>query len=180
MSMRRSVSFIAVTLLILVTSAVAGEVTVGPFSVSLPSTFVGPERAAPDANTEMVAYSSPRKQGEPANVIQFTRYAVGTAPPNADDNTYAEGAEHYLQQMLQGVARRRTAYVQSPLKRARLAGHVGASASWTGAVQGFPTNGVMYCAIIGSDAWFIHVFGPGDRPDSELQLVIGAVERSKH
>ena len=178
--MRRSVSSSAVALLILVTNAVAGEVTVGPISVSLPSTFVGPERAAPDANTEMVAYSSPRKQGEPANVIQFTRYAVGTAPPNADDNTYAEGAEHYLRQMLQGIQRRRTAYVQSPLKRTRLAGHVGARATWTGTVQGFATNGVMYCAIIGTDVWFVHVFGPGDRPDSELQLVIAAVEHSRH
>ena len=128
----------------------------------------------------MHAYSSPRKQGEPANVIQFTRYAVGAAPPNADDNTYAEGAEHYLQQMLQGIERRRAAYVQSPLKRTRLAGHVGARASWTGTAQGFPTNGVMYCAIIGTDAWFIHVFGPGDRPDSELQLVIAAVEHARH
>jgi hypothetical protein len=49
--MRRSVSFVAVALLIFATNAVAGEVTVGPFSVSLPTTFVGPERAAPDANT---------------------------------------------------------------------------------------------------------------------------------
>lgn len=178
--MRRSVSFVAVALLLLVTNAVAGEVTVGPFSVSLPSTFVGPEHAAPDASTEIVAYSSPRKQGEPANVIQFTRYAVGAAPPNADDNTYAEGAEHYLQKMLQGIERRRTAYTQSPFKRTRLAGHVGARASWTGTIQGFPTNGVMYCAIIGTDAWFIHVFGPGDRPDSELQWVIATVEHSRH
>ena len=178
--MRRSVSFVAVALFIFVTNAVAGEVTVGPFSVSLPSTFVGPERAAPDVNSEIVAYSSPRKQGEPANVIQFTRYTVGAAPPNADDNTYAEGAEHYLLQMLQGIERRRTAYAQSPLKRTRLAGHVGARGSWTGTAQGFPTNGVMYCAIIGPDAWIIHVFGPGDRPDSELQLVIAAVERAGH
>ena len=61
----------------------------------------------------MVAYSSRRKQGEPATVTQFTRYAVGTVPPNVDDNTYAEGAERYLPQMLQGSERRRTAYAQS-------------------------------------------------------------------
>jgi hypothetical protein len=64
--------------------------------------------------------------------------------------------------------------------RTRLAGHLGVRASWTGTVQGFPTNGVMYCAIIGTDAWFIHVFGPGGRPDSELQLVIAAVEHTRH
>jgi hypothetical protein len=176
--MRRSISSLALALLMFVTNAVAGEVTVGPFSVVLPGAFAGPVRATPDAKTETVAYSSPA--GEHSNVIQFTRYAVGTAPPNADENTYAEGAEHYLQQMLQGIERRRTAYVQSPVKRTRLAGHVGARASWTGTLKGAPTNGVMYCAIIGTDAWFIHVFGPGDRPDSELQLVIAAVEHSPH
>ena len=134
--MHRSISSVALALLMLVTNAFAEEVTVGPFSVALPGAFAGPVRAKPDANTEIVAYSSPRTQGEPSNVIQFTRYAVGTAPPNADENTYAEGAEHYLQQMLQGIERRRTAYVQSPVKRTRLAGHAGARASWTGKLEG--------------------------------------------
>jgi hypothetical protein len=78
--------------------------------------------------------------------------------------------------MLQGIERRRTHYIQSPVSRTRFAGHIGARANWSGELQGLRTNSVMYCAIIGTDAWFIHVFGSGDRPGSPLQSLIVAVE----
>lgn len=172
---------VALSLLMLATSAYGADIAVGPFSIALPRAFIGPIRATPDANSETIAYSSVPTQGQPAaNVIQFTRYAIGAAPPNTDSNGYAEAAEHYLQQMLQGVERKRTDYVQSPVKRIRLVGHVGTRATWTGKLQGAPLNGVMYCAIIGTDVWFIHVFGAGNRPDVELQAVIAAVEHGGH
>jgi hypothetical protein len=166
--------------LILPSNAYADQIHVGPFVVVLPDSFAGPTRAAPDSNTEIVAYASHRNDAVPANVIEFTRYTVGSAPPNADENTYAEGAQNYLLQMLQGVERRRTDYLQPPVTRLRLGGHVAARATWTGTLQGVPLNGVMYCAIIGTDAWFVHAFGPGNRPDSDLQSVIAAIEHSGH
>lgn len=175
--MHRAKVIFAIYLLAVSSTAWATDVKVGPFSVSLPPGFTGPVRGTPDANSETVAYSSGGESGEPSNVIQFTRYAIGSAPPNADEDTYAEGAKSYLQQMLQGIERRRTHYVQSPVIRTHLAGHVGARANWSGTLEGLPTNGVMYCTIIGTDAWFIHVFGSGDRPGSALQSAITAVER---
>jgi hypothetical protein len=167
-------------LLVLASNAYAEQITVGPFVVALPATFAGPTRAAPDSKTEIVAYALPRADGVAADVIEFTRYAVGTAPPNADEDTYAEGAQHFLLQMLAGVERRRTAYQHSPVARLHLVGHVGVRAAWTGRLQGVPMNGVMYCTIIGTDAWFIHIFGPGERPDSDLHSVIGSMEHSGH
>ena len=44
---------------------------------------------------------------------------------------------------------------------------------------GLPTNGVMYCASIGTNAWVINVFGSGNGPDEALESVISEVEKQR-
>jgi hypothetical protein len=160
------------------TIARSAEISVGPVTVTLPTAFQGPVRSEPDPKTEIVAYSSPRQDHSAADVVEVTRYAVGSAPPGANEETYAQGAEQYLKQMLQGVERRRTDYSQSTVARVRITGHIGARATWTGALQGVPTNGVMYCVIIGANAWFVHIFGQGDHLDSQLESVAASLEHA--
>ena len=174
--MHKAKTLFAVVLMAFATVASATDISVGPFRVRLALQFGGPTSATPDANSETVAYSSGGRPGHPPTIIQFTRHTVGAAPPNADDALYAQWANSYLQQMLNEIERRSTGYVQSPATQIRLVGHVGARATWVGDLQGVPTNGVMYCVIIGTNVWFIHVFGYGEQPERALQSVIAAVE----
>ncbi len=177
--MRAIVTLSVVMLLASATTARSAEISVGPVTVTLPPAFQGPVRSEPDPKTEIIAYSSRGQDRTAADVVEVTRYAVGSPPPDVNEEMYAQGAEQYLKQMLQGVERRRTGYLQSTVARVRIAGHIGARATWTGAMQGIPTNGVMYCVITGANAWFVHIFGQGDRPDSQLESVAASLEHAR-
>lgn len=156
---------------------VAGEVHFSGVVVVVPPQFSGPVRATPDQASEVVAYSSGGAPSVPREVLQFTRYSMAGIPPDLSDADIEKGTTQYLLQMLQGIERRRTSYAQTAPIRIQLGGKTGFRASWTGGLDGTPTNGVMYCLILGSNVVLIHAFGEGTQPSDLLKQAFRAVER---
>ena len=48
--------------------------------------------------------------------------------------------------------------------------------TWKGVLHGLPTNGVMYCMVVGPDLVWLHAFGPGDEPDASTSQAVVAIE----
>lgn len=156
---------------------VAGEAHFAGVTVMVPPQFSDPVRATPDPSSEVLAYSSASTPGVPRDVLQFTRYTIRSIPPDLSEADIAKGTTQYLTQMLQGIERARTSYVQTAPARIQLGGKTGSRASWTGKLNGAPTNGVMYCLILGTDIVLIHAFGGGTQPSDSLKQVYQAVEQ---
>ena len=54
-------------------------------AIDIPPRFTGPVRATPDVKSETAAFSAPRADSGAADVIQFTRYDLGSVPPNLSE-----------------------------------------------------------------------------------------------
>lgn len=144
--------------------------------IAIPEEFTGPVRASPSSRAETVAFSSLHGSGAANNVVQLTRYDLGQPIRLTTTDESFEAASKYLLEMLRGIERRRTSYTQTSPEMVRLGGNVGARAAWKGQLNGAAVNGVMYSFMTGSQAIFLHAFGPGDAPDSQLLRAIRAIE----
>ena len=82
----------------------------------------------------------------------------------------------YLLQMLSGIERARSEFSQSSPQSIGLGGLMASKVTWKGALHGVPTNGVMYCMVVGPDLVWLHAFGPGNEPDASTSQAIVAIE----
>jgi hypothetical protein len=163
--------------LLLATAAHAAPVTVGPVSISVPEGF---ETAQTQRlkKTLITAWTKSVRSSGLKTLLQINVIDFGSAPgkPAApqDLNIYAE---KYLHQFLDGIERRRTNYVSSPIAHIRLAGLPAARATWNGAVGGRAAVGVMYSVIVHNRfAVVFHTQDLGSTPTSGMFEAMHSIE----
>ena len=127
--------------------------------------------ASPATGAETVVFAGRGWPDSPANVLQLTRIELPFAPGES-----AATRSKYLLEMLGGIERHRSSYSRTAPEEVRLGSMKGVRARWKGTLHSLRTNGVMYCAIVGTRLLYFHAFGPGDAPDDELKEAIRAVE----
>lgn len=147
---------------------------VWPISIEPPKDFEGPIQQQAQGGTA-VAWTRKETDGT-ATLLQVTTYNVGmTIAKMSPEDGYA-GARQYLGEMLAGVARRRTDFKQTEPVRMQLAGRPAARVSWTGKMNGMPTNGVMFCVIVGTYMVNLHTQGSGSTPTPSMQAAMKSIE----
>jgi hypothetical protein len=155
----------------------AANLTVGSVIVDIPSGFQGPTVAAPNTSTRTYAYVVSSVEPGPSTVIQITEIALGDGKPTSKEKT--EAPAYYLMQMLSGIERHRTEYVQSKVTPVRIGGVMGTEASWTGRLRGIETRGTMFCRVDSNDILVFHVMGGGRVRSSDYEAAIAAVKAAR-
>jgi hypothetical protein len=150
-------------------------VTVGPVIITVPEGFEAAQRQRL-RKTLIAAWtksSAGLKTLLQVNVIDFGSAPGKPAAPQ-DLNIYAE---KYLHQFLDGIERRRTNYVSSPIAHIKLAGLPAARATWNGAVGGRAAVGVMYSVIVHNRfAVIFHTQDLGSTPTSGMFEAMQSIE----
>jgi hypothetical protein len=155
----------------------AAPVTVGPVIITVPEGFEAAQTQRLK-KTLITAWTKSVRSAGLKTLLQINVIDFGSAPgkPAApqDLNIYAE---KYLHQFLDGVERRRTNYVSSPIAHIRLAGLPAARATWNGAVGGRATVGVMYSVIVHNRfAVIFHTQDLGSTPTSGMFEAMQSIE----
>jgi hypothetical protein len=150
-------------------------VTVGPVIIAVPEGFEPAQRQRLK-KTLIVAWTKSSRGLKTLlqiNVIDFGSAPGRPAAPQ-DLNIYAE---KYLRQFLDGIERRRTNYVSSPIAHIKLAGLPAARATWNGAVGGRAAVGVMYSVIVHNRfAVIFHTQDLGSTPTSGMFEAMKSIE----
>jgi hypothetical protein len=155
----------------------AAPVTVGPVSIIVPEGFEAAQTQRLKKSLITAWTKSVRSAGLKTllqiNVIDFGSAPGKRAAPQ-DLNIYAE---KYLRQFLDGIERRRTNYVSSPIAHIKLAGLPAARATWNGAVGGRAVVGVMYSVIVHNRfAVIFHTQDLGSTPTSGMFEAMQSIE----
>jgi hypothetical protein len=162
---------------LLAMAAHAAPVTVGPVIITVPAGFEVAQTQRLK-KTLITAWTKSVRSAGLKTLLQINVIDFGSAPgkPAApqDLNIYAE---KYLHQFLDGVERRRTSYMSSPIAHIKLAGLPAARATWNGAVGGRATVGVMYSVIVHNRfAVIFHTQDLGSTPTSGMFEAMQSIE----
>jgi hypothetical protein len=154
-----------------------GPVTVGPVIITVPEGFEAAQTQRLK-KTLITAWTKSVRSAGLKTLLQINVIDFGSAPgkPAApqDLNIYAE---RYLHQFLDGIERRRTNYVSSPIAHIKLAGLPAARATWNGAVGGRAAVGVMYSVIVHNRfAVIFHTQDLGSTPTSGMFEAMQSIE----
>jgi hypothetical protein len=165
---------------LLAIAAHAAPVTVGPVVITVPEGFEAAQTQRLK-KTLITAWTKSVRSAGLKTLLQINVIDFGSAPgkPAApqDLNIYAE---KYLHQFLDGIARRRTSYVSSPVAHLKLAGLPAARATWNGAVGGRAAVGVMYSVIVHNRfAVIFHTQDLGSTPTSGMFEAMSSIESVK-
>jgi hypothetical protein len=162
---------------LLAIAAQAAPVTVGPVVISVPEGFEAAQTQRLK-KTLITAWTKSVRSAGLKTLLQINVIDFGSAPgkPAAprELNIYAE---KYLHQFLDGIERRRTNYVSSPIAHIKLAGLPAARATWNGAVGGRAAVGVMYSVIVHNRfAVIFHTQDLGSTPTSGMFEAMKSIE----
>ena len=127
------------------------------FALDVPGGFQGPISQSMGADGSVIAFTKPHP-GAPTNtLLQITIYSApaGAQPPRADQ--LGPLSERYLGQFLGGIERRRTDFSSTKPSRVTLGGLPATKVTWTGVAQGRQMRGTMYCVIVGTRVFSLHV-----------------------
>ncbi|MFL6603881.1 MAG: hypothetical protein ACJ8R9_21490 [Steroidobacteraceae bacterium] len=163
--------------LLLAVAVHAAPVTVGPVIISVPDGFEAAQTQRLK-KTLITAWTKSVRSAGLKTLLQINVIDFGSAPgkPAAPQelNIYAE---KYLHQFLDGIERRRTNYVSSPIAHIKLAGLPAARATWNGAVGGRAAVGVMYSVIVHNRfAVIFHTQDLGSTPTSGMFEAMQSIE----
>jgi hypothetical protein len=155
----------------------ATPATVGPVVISVPEGFEAAQTQRLK-KTLITAWTKSVRSAGLKTLLQINVIDFGSAPgkPAAPQelNIYAE---KYLHQFLDGIERRRTNYVSSPVAHIKLAGLPAARATWNGAVGGRAAVGVMYSVIVHNRfAVIFHTQDLGSTPTSGMFEAMKSIE----
>lgn len=110
-------------------------------------------------------------------LLQISVYDTGgKIPATLKKEELSQGAEKYLLDFLKGIERRRTNFVRGDALHLTLGGVPAAKVSWNGDLQGMPTNGVMYCVIVGQNVISFHTQDSGSEPTAAMRLAMKSIE----
>jgi hypothetical protein len=162
---------------LLAMGAYAAPVTVGPIIITVPEGFEAAQTQRLK-KTLITAWTKSVRKGNLKTLLQINVIDFGSAPgkpaASQDLNIYAE---KYLHQFMDGMQRRLTGYVSSPVAHIRLAGLPAARATWNGAVGGRAAVGVMYSVIVHNKfAVIFHTQDLGSTPTSGMFEAMQSIE----
>ena len=172
----RRVTILAAQFL-LAMAAHAAPVTVGPVIISVPEGFEAAQTQRLK-KTLITAWTKSVRSAGLKTLLQINVIDFGSAPGKpAAPQDLSIYAEKYLHQFLDGVERRRTNYVSSPIAHIKLAGLPAARATWNGAVGGRAAVGVMYSVIVHNRfAVIFHTQDLGSTPTSGMFEAMQSIE----
>jgi hypothetical protein len=155
----------------------AGPVTVGPVIITVPEGFEAAQTQRLK-KTLITAWTKSVRSAGLKTLLQINVIDFGSAPGKpAAPQDLSIYAEKYLHQFLDGVERRRTNYVSSPIAHIKLAGLPAARATWNGAVGGRAAVGVMYSVIVHNRfAVIFHTQDLGSTPTSGMFEAMQSIE----
>jgi len=162
---------------LLTMAAHAAPVTVGPIIITVPEGFEAAQTQRLK-KTLITAWTKSVRSAGLKTLLQINVIDFGSAPgkpaASQDLNIYAE---KYLHQFLDGVERRRTNYMSSPVAHIKLAGLPAVRATWNGAVGGRAAVGVMYSVIVHNRfAVIFHTQDLGSTPTSGMFEAMQSIE----
>jgi len=162
---------------LLAIAAHAAPVTVGPVVISVPEGFEAAQTQRLK-KTLITAWTKSVRSAGLKTLLQINVIDFGSAPGKpAAPQDLSIYAEKYLHQFLEGIERRRTNYVSSPIAHIKLAGLPAARATWNGAVGGRAAVGVMYSVIVHNRfAVIFHTQDLGSTPTSGMFEAMKSIE----
>lgn len=172
--LRHVAAGIAIAGVLVCTVAGAAAYEIWPISIDPPAEFQGPIRQQKEG-ADIVAWTHKQPDGT-ATLLQVTTYHLAAMLPKMSEEDSYGGAKQYLGEMLGGIERRRTEFHQSEYVRIKLAGRPAARISWTGIMDNRPTNGVMYCVIVGSYMVNLHTQGSGSTPSASMKMAMQSID----
>ena len=158
-------------------AAWAGPATVGPIVITVPEGF---EAADTQRLEKMVvtAWTKSLPNGSMKTLLQINVVDFGQQrgkPPSQQELSIY--AEKYLRQFLDGIERRRSRYVSSPVAHIKLAGLPAVRATWNGAIGDRAVVGVMYCVIVRNRfAVIFHTQDLGSTPSTGMFEAMVSIE----
>jgi hypothetical protein len=155
----------------------AAPVTIGPVVITIPEGFEAAQTQRLKKSLTTAWTKSVRSSGL-KTLLQINVIDLGSAPGKpAASRDVSIYAEKYLHQFLDGIGRRRTNYVSSPIAHIKLAGLPAARATWNGAVGGRAAVGVMYSVIVHNRfAVIFHTQDLGSTPTSGMFEAMQSIE----
>jgi hypothetical protein len=158
-------------------AAWAGPATVGPIVITVPQGFEAAdtqrlEKMVVTAWTKSVPNGGMKTLLQ-INVVDFG-HQHGKSPSQQELSSYAE---KYLRQFLEGIERRRSHYVSSPVAHIKLAGLPAVRATWNGAIGDRAMVGVMYCVVVRNRfAVIFHTQDLGSIPSTGMLEAMSSIE----
>ncbi len=158
-------------------TAAAGDFTVPPVTISIPSGFEGPIRQEQSGAT-MVAFT--KTNGSTAKtLLQISLYDFAEQLKKMNDAERAIAAKKYLIDFVGGIERRRTNFKRTEPSPIQIGGLPAAKLQWTGLVQKLETVGVMYCFVVGTTIISFHTQDAGSTPTAAMGEAMQAFENAK-
>ncbi|MDR3351590.1 MAG: hypothetical protein LBO00_00945 [Zoogloeaceae bacterium] len=170
---------LAIFVLVIVNaSALAGDFTLDPVTLSIPSGFGAPIQQQQYGAT-IVGFSKPRTDSRANTLLQISLYDFGPQLAGLKDSERATAAVKYLLDFVGGVERRRANFKRTEPTPLILSGAPAAKLQWTGLLEGSETVGVMYCFIVGTKVISFHTQDLGSSPTAAMNEAISAFEAVK-
>ena len=156
--------------------AVATPYDMKMLRIDLPDGFEGPVIQHPDARSTATAFVKRYPGDTRGTLLMITIYDSGGQLKSMPEATRTSTTDTYLGQMMDGVARKRTAFKSSSPTHLRIGGVLASRESWNGMAQGRSISGTMYCAIVGDQVVVFHTQDFDDAPPANRAQAVRAIE----
>ena len=109
-------------------------------------------------------------------LLQLTAFDTKKSFPPLTQGEMWKVTDKYLRDVLKGVERRRAQFSKGTIAHISLGGAPASKIAWTGRVGDLPTNGIMYCVIVGSEIVSLHTQDAGTVITASMAQAVHAIE----
>lgn len=169
--------FIGLLILSLAVSnkCLAGQFSAAGITFEIPKGFEGPASQSFE-NGMSYGFVKPSSTLKVRTLLQLSTHDLGKYVSKNSNQEQFVDSDKCLFEFLKGVERRRTGFNQSEIIHILLAGSPASKITWHGSIEGYKTNGVMYCTIIDRNAISFHVQDAGSEITPNMLEAIISVE----
>ena len=146
------------------------------FTLDVPDGFEAAAAGSPGPGMQIAAYVKPHPGIDGGTLFQITTYEFGPELESMPEEERGNASDYYLNQYLEGVARKRTLFDATPPTRITLGGLPASRAEWTGETFGTPLSGVMYVVVIGTTVVNLHTQDVEGAPPENRKAAMEAFE----
>jgi hypothetical protein len=148
------------------------------FSIDLPPGYVGPVEHVSGASVSR-GFRKPYA-GTPLNtVILVTVQEMGPSFAKRVPGERAQLTRDTLEPIVAGIENNRSDFRKTEARNVTIAGYTGLKLAWSGAAQGIPFEGVVYCVLAGTRAYAVQIQDPAGRGKERMAEAVRAVERMR-
>jgi hypothetical protein len=153
--------------------ALAGDFSVGEFTLKVPESFEGPRSSTPMPRAQSHIFSV-EAASVPKPAIMIVMRERDGPPAALSSAEYVEVAKKFAAEMLSATERRRTEFQATEPREIKLAGRPAVEVAWTGKANGVAMSGRLFVVATATAVYFFHVMG-GVPPTPEVLAAIEAV-----